>query len=432
MIYLLFIILLLMLILNYEIYKNILMPSFVLILSFTLVTFVYVMCLGVINEPISVDTFLIIFGAIFLYWIGEVVAIGIKNKGKLARGYIIKIPDENLMMSMRLFVVMGLSIIILISSYVRFSVLCSAVGTSSSISSFLASYAKIRFYTIHGMTPSFPAWVSMMTVIVPCIVKISITVFTYNLLRYGVIQKRYFLVFGSYVIYSVTSTSRTVYLELLVYIVVQFFFLRVFIAGKQPIINWQTIRPTIIAVIVFGGMFLIIGNLADKNGDLIKTLFGYSAAGIVGLNQYLEKPFYSPGLLYSRTINGVFSPLDNFGITIPEIEQFLPHFWYLGGTETSNEYTSLMEPIYDFGIGGMFITRFLLGIIIALIFYLITKRSNNIRKYFVIPMFVPIYYALAISAIDDQFSTFIGMYYLYQVIFTWIIWKVFIKYYYVE
>lgn len=428
MIYCLFIILVLMLLFNYYVHNNILMPSFILTLSFSLVAFVYVICTGVIPDPISINTLLVISFSIMAYCLGEIMSIGLINRGKLCRKCVIQRAEEKALLSIKGSVIVLLAGVIFATAYIRYVALCTVVGTSTSISAFLSSYATIRFYTIHGMSPVLPAWVSLMSIAGPCIVKICITIFTYNVVHYRIVQKRFFLVFAAYFFYLITTTSRTVYLEILLYTVFQFIFLRLFITGKQPKISWEILKPLIISLFVFAFIFIIIGNLADKSGSFIKTLFGYSAAGFVGLNQYISKPYYSPGILYSRTIRGLLSPFDNFGLVLPEIDEFLPHYYYLGGVETSNEYTSLMEPIYDFGIPGMLITRLLLGMAIVAIFYYIISKSNNIRKYFVIPMFVPIYYALALAAIDDQFQTFIGIYYIYQVVFTWIMWKVCVKY----
>ena len=428
MIYILFIILVLMLLFNYFVNNNILIPSFILTLSFSLVTFVYVICTGAIPEPISINTLLIIVFSIMAYCMGEMISIGLINRGNLERKCVIQRAEEDAFLSINGIVVVLLAGIVFAAAYIRFMALCNAVGTSTSITSFLSSYATIRFYIIHGMSPVLPGWINLISIVGPCIVKICITIFTYNIVRYRIVQKRYFLIFAVYFFYLITTTSRTVYLEILLYTVFQFVFLRLFITEKQPKISWELLRLALIALVIFAVIFIVIGNLADKSGSFIKTLFAYSAAGFVGLNQYIAKPYYSPGILYSRTIRGLLSPFDNFGLVLPEIDEFLPHYYYLGGAETSNEYTSLMEPIYDFGILGMLITRLLLGMAIVAIFYYIISKSNNIRKYFVIPMFVPMYYALTLAAIDDQFQTFFGVYYIYQVVFTWIMWKVCVKY----
>ena len=418
----------LMVLFNYYLHQNILMPSFILTLSFSLVAFVYVICSNVIFDSISIKTLFVICFSVIAYCLGEIISIGLINRGKIRRKCVVLRFDEDALLAISVPVIVLLAGVVFASAYIRYVALCNVVGTSTSISSFLSSYATIRFYIIHGMSPVLPSWVNFVSVVCPCIVKICITIFTYNVIRYQIVQKRYLLLFTVYLLYLITSTSRTVYLEFILYTVFQFIFLQLFITGKQPSISWEILRLAIFSLVVFAFLFMIIGNLAGKKGNFIKTLFGYSAAGFVGLTQYIAKPYYSPGILHSRTIRGLFSPFDNFGLVLPEIDEFLPHYYYLGGLETSNEYTSLMEPIYDFGISGMLATRLLLGMVNLAIFYYIISNGNNIRKYYVIPMFVPIYYALALAAIDDQFQTFIGVYYLYQIVFTWIMWKVCVKY----
>lgn len=68
-------------------------------------------------------------------------------------------------------------------------------------------------------------------------------------------------------------------------------------------------------------------------------------------------------------------------------------------------------------------SRVLLGVVFGLLLGYIVKQSNKGKKYYLIPMLGPVYYSLVLSAIDDQFSTLLSMYYIYQLIFTWIIWK---------
>ena len=147
MIYCLFIILVLMLLFNYYVHNNILMPSFILTLSFSLVAFVYVICTGVIPDPISINTLLVISFSIMAYWLGEIMSIGLINRGKIRRKCVIQIAEEEALLSIKGSVIVLLAGVIFATAYIRYVTLCTVVGTSTSISAFLSSYATIRFYT---------------------------------------------------------------------------------------------------------------------------------------------------------------------------------------------------------------------------------------------------------------------------------------------
>lgn len=423
MIYFLLFLLTILLLINYNINRNILMPSFIMCMSFWLVALIYAICSSVITEQIGEKTVGVIVFSIIFFSCGEMVGNAVCNRGNLIKYCTI---DKNVNeggIDINNCMVVFFIILILVSAYIRMAALCNMVETNVSIKSFISSYATIRFYLIHGMSPVIPKWTSYMPIVAPCIVRICITVFSYNFLRYRIIQKKYFLVIGAFILYLVTSTSRTVFLDLMIYTIFQIFFLKLFLFGKLPMIKWDTIKPIVVGTFIFASCFIVIGKLAQKSAPIVENIFAYTAASFIGLNKFLNNPYYAKNILNSRTLQGVFSPFDRFGLKIPKLEEYLPHYFYLGGKATSNEYTSLMEPYHDFGLGGMLMSRVVLGVFFGIIFGYIIKQSCKEKKYYIIPMLVPMYYSLVLAAIDDQFSTLLSMYYIYQLIFTWIIWK---------
>ncbi len=423
MIYFLFVLLTILMIINYSINRNILIPSFIMCMSFWLVALIYVICSSIISDPIGEKTVGIIIFSILFFWCGEIIGNGICNRGNVTRYATIDRCVSEDSIEINNCMIVFFIILILVSAYIRMAALCNMVETNVSIKSFVSSYATIRFYLIHGRSPIIPKWTEYMPIIAPCIVRVCITVFSYNFIRYRIIQKKYLGVIVSFILYLVTSTSRTVFLDLVAYSIFQFFFLELFLFGKLPMIKWKTIKPVVLSVILFASCFSLIGRMAQKSAPIVETIFAYTAAAFIGLDNFLNNPYYAENILSSRTLQGVFSPFDRVGLKLPKLEEYLPHYFYLGGKATSNEYTSLMEPYHDFGLGGMLMSRVLLGVVFGLLLGYIVKQSNKGKKYYLIPMLGPVYYSLVLSAIDDQFSTLLSMYYIYQLIFTWIIWK---------
>ena len=428
MVILLFIIMIFITVFNYNINKNILIPSFILCISFLLTSGIYVICFNMVQDDISIDTLIVVVGSLLMFIFGEILMCGVLNKGHLLVGFnnpYFEYPEKRLDVSG--VVLLAFSLIILLSAYLRFVALCGLAGASANVTSFFTSYAQIRFYIIHGASLELPSYVSIVSLIAPCIAKISVTIITYNLLSFKKMHWKYLPVLVCYLIYLFTTTSRTVYLEFIFYIVVQFLLLRIFLLNKEPRINKETIKPVLRAILIFCILFFGIGAIAQKNESILINIFAYTAAGLLGLTKFLKAPYYAGSFIESRTLQGLFSPLRVFGLKLPSLDEFLPHYYYANGNATSNEYTALMEPIHDFGIVGMLLTRFFLGMIFYLVYSYIMRQGTQKRSYCCIPIFAQLYYALIISSIDDQFSTYIGMYYLYQVIITFLIWRFFVK-----
>lgn len=427
MIYCLFILLIGTTILNYVIYRNILMPSFLICASFLISAFVFVVYSGVITDDIMMETVLVIILSIFCFMAGEMAAKGISGKEPLC--YLDRCPkeEEGRMLHISMPMVGALTALILVISYMRFQALCKVAGAPVSMAGFFSSYAQMRFHMIHGVSLGMPAIADILSIVMYCAVRICITVFSYNAMKYHKICVRYLFAAFAYFLYLLTTTTRTGYMDLIAYTIFQYFFLVMLISKKRIKINGDILKIIGAGTLTFGILFAAVGNMAEKGGSVMRILFGYTGASFIGLDQYLEKPYYAEGILHSRTIQGLFTPFDRFGLDLPEIAAFLPHYYYGKAGENSNEYTSLMEPIYDFGIGGMLISRIILGMVFYFLYNWIIKNGAKKQNYCWIPMFVPAYYALIMSSIDDQFSTYIGMYYIYQLIFTWVLWKVCVK-----
>ena len=334
MIYFLFVLLTILMIINYSINRNILIPSFIMCISFWLVALIYVICSSTIPDPIGEKTVGIIIFSILFFWCGEIIGNGICNRGNVTRYATIDrcVSEDSIEINNCMIVFF---IILIISAYIRMAALCNMVETNVSIKSFVSSYATIRFYLIHGRSPIIPKWTAYMPIIAPCIVRVCITVFSYNFIRYHIIQKKYLGVIVSFILYLVTSTSRTVFLDLVVYSIFQFFFLELFLFGKIPMIKWKTIKPVVLSVILFASCFSLIGRMAQKSAPIVETIFAYTAAAFIGLDNFLNNPYYAENILSSRTLQGVFSPFDRVGLKLPKLEEYLPHYFYLGGKATS-------------------------------------------------------------------------------------------------
>lgn len=429
MIYVLFATLFLIVVANYLFRRNILLPSFIMSVSFFVTSFIYVMCSKTITDDIGLVTVLVILASIIVFSLGEWACelFFKRRRSKCRFSFVRRQPSAFYSPSINCFWVLLFSALILIAAYTRVIALCEMSSIDKTIPSFFLSYSKIRFLLTHETSPVLPFWVGLVSTIASALVKICITLFSWHLIQNKKICWRYVLLVFSYICFAITTTSRTVYLDLAAYAFVQFVFLRWFLFGKKPVLSKGLVAVLFSLAFFFLIAFFFIGEIANKNESFGKTLFGYSAAAFVGLDRFLAEPFYAESLLHSRTLEGLFSPFARLGFSIPKLDPFLPHYSYLNGLETSNEYTSIMEPIHDFGIFGMLLTRLLLGAVYYAIYRLILSSRKSGSSAILLPVFGVLYYPLVISSIDDQFSTYIGMSYIYHILISIVIWMVIVK-----
>lgn len=423
MIYLLTVSLLLLLVTVFLIKRsNVLSPSFIIIGSFFVVALFYCVFFGTIGRDISFKTAIIILISLIMFFFGEML-------------FNIKFKDPALVFSkgenskprtiISLFSIFVFSLTIIAITIIRYVYIARLFGSSLSISSFIVNYSSLRFKLVHNPSVlSLPSWVGYLTIIAGEMFHLCFFFFVKDVVYYKKANLLYLVPVFLYILMLVTYTSRTVFLEAASYCLFSFGFLSI---SKVRDIK-RAIRKILLFAIASFSLFIVafysIGILTNKITDFSSNIVGYTAASLVGLDTFLANGYEILPLSEKRTLFGIFSFLSKLGFSFPESDLYLPYFDYNG--QTSNIYTCLMEPIWDYGVLPMLVTRIILGLVFSIVYYICMKQIKS-NKEGVSICLISTYYYLIIASIDDKFITMLGSYFVYQIIANIIVVRLFLK-----
>lgn len=184
--------------------------------------------------------------------------------------------------------------------------------------------------------------------------------------------------------------------------------------------NRKVFKIIIISFFMVMFLFSALAILTSREGiSKIENIIKYIGSPIVGLNYYLNSS-HIPNIIWGQeTLYYFYQLLREWGADIPWYK-WHHEFYSYGINSTSNLYTGLRRAIQDFGVLGMFLTRFVLGIFYMKLFTKI--RRFNSSDYNNIPIIIfccMLCVPLAMMSITDAIpeyistSTFYTLFYLY-------------------
>ncbi len=190
--------------------------------------------------------------------------------------------------------------------------------------------------------------------------------------------------------------------------------------------NQKAILFLVVASIAFIGMFLLMGfftgKIASENHTVSMILAHYAGISLPAFDKAIHTVYTDNGFVGSTTLLGLYRVLGRLGITVPQVDIFLP-FVKFDGIDT-NVYTAEWRYYKDFGSIGLCAIMWILGASYSL-FY--NKIKYDQVSPFVIIFYASIAFPLFLSSIDERFFLdLFGTAIIYQFALLYILYKVII------
>lgn len=187
--------------------------------------------------------------------------------------------------------------------------------------------------------------------------------------------------------------------------------------------NQKAILFLAVAAIAFIGMFLLMGfftgKIASENHTVSMILAHYAGVSLPAFDKAIHTVYSDNGFVGSTTFLGIYRVLGRIGLTVPQVDIFLP-FVKFDGIDT-NVYTAEWRYYKDFGFVGLCAIMWLLGAFYSL-FY--NKIKYDTVSPFLIIFYASIAFPLFLSSIDERFFLdLFGTAILYQFVLLFILYK---------
>lgn len=346
---------------------------------FFVFSLIYVAFYPKIGSDISFITVVVIVGSILFTFIGEFLGRS-TNTGKLSTEIEKKyeISYSNNVMYIWFAFMLALAAYRYYDLY-RFSL---TIGNTNGLLGTLSS-ARLAVATGKYVSDNMNIFIFMATSVCEVICYISIYLFIYEIIEKNKFRKHLLLPIIGYCCILVSFTGRTEYLKLFVAVLVAY--INVYV-NKYGLVVSKKIMGTlgkmalIMSIIFFG-----YGALTRMNGDsamigsIYDNIIAYSAASIVGLNNYIKQGFGNNPYFGYWTLQKVYDSLGFVRLYTPPHN--LQMFYY--GKDfllRSNIYTSLALPIQDYGIWGMLMIKSFFAFISYKIVFAFSRNTlRNVR-----------------------------------------------------
>lgn len=416
MIYILFIILLVIAIIIYLLNKrNILLPSFITTVVFIIGTMVYIFCYKKYGYDISLKTMLVIIASILSIFAGEVFCKFGKYQFKFTSKTYKKnaIGSENIIFSMAeinipykiTFIFIIVEIIAAVRRAYSLIQIGKEIGFTGDVRMLISSTRGVltnSIYTIDTLTQFF------------CSIAAAIAyLFFYYFLREKIIFKKnhylYLCVVLIYFIMQIFSTGRQGFIEIIIIAFVESVLITYNSKMRKNSIfkSGDNIKYAIFSLLCIIVIFYFYGMyFRHSSNSLIDSLGEYVAAPLFGLNDFLNNRWEKNNYLGQYIFKNYYYYLNKFGSNYNLVSDHLPFFNC--AKTSSNVYTGLVLPIQDFGVGGMIITRFFIGIIYSELLYQIKHCLSKSNQWHIFKsvLFSYMMVAVAYSSIADKYKEF--------------------------
>lgn len=345
---------------------------------FFVFSLIYVAFYPKIGSDISFITVVVIVGSILFTFIGEFLGRS-TNTGKLSTEIEKKyeISYSNNVMYIWFAFMLALAAYRYYDLY-RFSL---TIGNTNGLLGTLSS-ARLAVATGKYVSDNMNIFIFMATSVCEVICYISIYLFIYEIIEKNKFRKHLLLPIIGYCCILVSFTGRTEYLKLFVAVLVAY--INVY-GNKYGLVVSKKIMGTLVKMaLIMSIIFFGYGALTRMNGDsamigsIYDNIIAYSAASIVGLNNYIKQGFGNNPYFGYWTLQKVYDSLGFVRLYTPPHN--LQMFYY--GKDfllRSNIYTSLALPIQDYGIWGMLMIKSFFAFISYKIVFAFSR--NTLRNF---------------------------------------------------
>lgn len=380
MLYILLTFLILLLIINYLMFKDVLSPSLLLSGVFSFATLFAI--LGNINWQISISglSTLVVFGGVCLVFLGEVCVRNFAEKRKYVEfkkfNFNAKENEKIVYSNKLIWILSCFAFVFTMIYFFKTLELAKEYGYESGNGNFLQFARSAMLFHNDG--------VGLLSAILGFIVRgfgfVGLSIFCHNVfladgLKKGV-KENYVLIFPILFLLAINflSTSRNGF----ILIIVMAFFIVIDRVRSVKKINLMKLGMWgIILVGVFFGIFLIVGQARGGTSNIFETLAIYAGSSIVALDIWLVsgKTVIDPHA-GSETFVGIHQLIERF---VPgyEVKSLFSEFIEFKNGSATNIFTGFRAYINDFGIGGFILITFLIGVLFTVIYLVTTYGKNN-------------------------------------------------------
>ncbi len=401
MIYLIVIVLIVLIGLEYKLQKSYIAPTMLLLLAFLLAS--GMIAANVTNWEVKIygRFVLYIFTAIASFAVGCLIIhllFGMKpnRETEPLSEHQYKVFHGNYPYKLMLFVS-------LVCTLGYLYLMIRNVGFSGGVSGTLrAIYENITSGNENGFI------VNQLNEIMVAVAKIS--VFQVLVLRYirkgRCFRLSLFLPVICFMLCMVVSTDRNIFIRFILYcLTLWILFYAVTRAQKKQVKNGRILKKTVIIVVVIALVFYGLGKVKNYTSSIGRMLGIYAGSGLYNFNLYL-KDFSGKHLQYG---NSTFSSFQNllktFGFLGGHPQEIAAHGEFItyrsanGYVYSSNIYSGMRPYADDFGIWGVILFPLILGLIFELLYFLTQKRKYGYTWL----LYALLTYAVVYVPIAEQF-----------------------------
>lgn len=338
-------------------------------ISFLISAIVYCVSLGIIGSDISIKTLIVITSAVIFMIFGEFVGktaaipsirfkLGTETQDRIRGAYYLS--------HKKIIYFFLLEMIVFVIRFYDLFKFSRTLGNSSILRTIGA--VRLAYATGEYVSSGIIIRIAIFaTIIIEFVAYAYLYFYFYNRILRNIKDSFLIIPFIGYMIILLSVTGRTQYISSIMMVITMMIYLNE-VKNENRGIGKKTLHN--IAKIGFVGIIALFayGSLS-RNGDsgnsLLSSINAYLGASLYGLDITMGKTLYGiDGTEISfgyYTLQNLHSFLNDFGFSfkIPSFHH-LPFFSYANGS--SNIYTSLLYPILDYGVLGMFVTRFLIGV----------------------------------------------------------------------
>lgn len=232
---------------------------------------------------------------------------------------------------------------------------------------------------------------------------IMIFIFLFNYINYK--KKQWYLLLPMIpdLIIRFLSTSRTSFIILVAAIIVSYFCI---IIKRQKYRKIHISSKVIIGIMIFAVVFMIYGRVRNDAEAIpvVNYIQMYTCSAIYGLNDLLKRGWDKIPYFGFYTLQNIY---DLLGISHDAVKTWGRMVTFSVNGNHANLYTSLADPIRDYGILGTFIIRFMAAVISTKILKKFVNTSHISNSFYIILYFAIVtVYCYLYSAIGDVFADY--------------------------
>ncbi len=405
--------------------RNVVCPSFIGGAMFVFSTVVYLLSSDYFGYEIHGITVAVIIGLLVCIFIGERFADKLKVMSKAGKTDK-KVDNVALEIGVSHWICVVLTIVLIVVSIFHFKKAYEYSLTVGNITGDIFTMTKyIREAVSNGYDPmDLPIVINQGIVFSECIVWFCVYSLCNNKNCTNKFYFRYLWPIVAYLPNVFVTNNRTTLLRM-----VAICFVIVFVFTKERY-GWskkgnvKIIFVGVLAVGLYLVAFRFLGYRTETSlrNELWDNLSEYISASLVGLDKYLLNGEAPNTLFGEGTLKNIYNILKQWGVPIPEFEQFEPFYFYANGN--SNAYTTLKAYIHDYTIVGAAVAMFLWGAVINYSMKYIRQNGVSFVRMCVTAM---MFYPVVMLSIADSTAVFLSMGTIYTLVYLFVIDIVFIK-----